>query len=81
MKPTKPRGVGGHRVMAIPKATEALSLLSPQILRRAPQFHAQFKVELAELREDDVHGMVALFEKWNDLLSMYFREIVKKERS
>ena len=74
---------GGDRVMAIPKAItrEALNLLSPDILRVAPHLHAQFKAELAELREDDVHGMVALFEKWNDMLTRYFRESVKKGRS
>lgn len=41
----------------------------------------QFKTELAELREDDMLGMVALFEKWNDMLSMYFRATLKKGNS
>jgi len=36
---------------------------------------------LAELREDDLHGMVALFEKWNDMLTRYFRESLKKGQS
>jgi len=76
-------GRGGDRVMAIPKAKtrEALNLLSPDILRLGPHLHAQFKAELAELREDDMLGMVALFEKWSDMLSMYFRASVKKGHS
>jgi hypothetical protein len=83
VKPTKPRGVGGDRVMAIPKVItrEALNLLAPQILRLGPRLHAQFKAELAELREDDIPGVVALFEKWNDMLSMYMRGSLKKGRS
>jgi hypothetical protein len=69
--------------MAISKTItrEALNLLSPDILRLAPHLHAQFKAELAELREDDMHGMVALFEKWNEMLSMKFRAIVNKGHS
>ena len=70
--------------MAIPRkatAREALSLLSPHILRLGPRLHAQFKAELAELRENDMHGVVALFEKWNDVLSMYFRATLKKGHS
>ena len=69
--------------MTIPKATtrEALNLLSPHILRLGPHLHAQFKAELAELREDDMLGLVALFEKWNGMLSMYFRATLKKGHS
>ena len=69
--------------MAIPKTTtrEALSLLSPHILRLGPHLHVQFKAELAELRENDILDMVALFERWNDMLSMYFRATLKKGHS
>jgi hypothetical protein len=83
VKPTKRRGVGRDRVMAIPKTItrEALNLLSPDILRLAPHLHPQFKAELAELREDNMHGVVALFEKWNDMLSTQFPEILKKGHS
>jgi hypothetical protein len=79
-------GAGGDRAMAIPKTItrEALNLLSPRILKLAPRFRAQFEAELAELAElgeDDWRGVVARFEKWNDMLTRYFRESVKRGRS